>query len=84
MTSALEEIRGDLQRQAEASRTALDRWQGDQGELVKQLATRLETQESRLSHATLIPWPKQTTAVAATVLALALLLAGGAAGHFIH
>jgi MoxR-like ATPase len=83
VASALDEIRGDLQRQAEASRTALDRWHGEQGELVKQLTARIETQESRLSRATLIPWPKETTTVAAAVLALVLLLAGGAAGHFL-
>ncbi|MCC2670147.1 MAG: hypothetical protein K0Q72_2618, partial [Armatimonadetes bacterium] len=71
------------QRQAEASRTALEQWHGEQGDRVKQLAGRIEAQETRLARATLIPWPKETTSAVAAVLVLVLLLAGGAAGHFL-
>lgn len=83
LRTAVENLRVDLQREAESSRTSLERWHGEQGELVKQLAARLEAQERQLAGVTLLPWPKGTTTAVGAVIALVLLLAGGVAGHFL-
>lgn len=83
MRATIESLRTDLQRESESNRTSLERWHGEQGELVKQLAGRLEAQERQLSTATLLPWPKATATALGAVIAIALLLVGGVAGHFL-
>jgi hypothetical protein len=80
---AVEQLRTDLQQQAESGRTALERWHGEQGDLVKQLTTRLEAQERQLAGVTLLPWAKGTATALGAVIALVLMLAGGVAGHFL-
>jgi chromosome segregation ATPase len=83
LRTTVENLRADMQREAESSRTSLERWHGEQGELVKQLAARLEAQERQLAGVTLLPWPKATATTLGALFALALLLAGGLAGHFL-
>lgn len=83
LRDSVESLRADMQREAESSRTSLERWHGEQGELVKQLAARLEAQERQLAGVTLLPWPKATATAIGALFALALLLAGGLAGHFL-
>lgn len=83
LRTTVETLRSELQHEAENSRTSLERWHGEQGELVKQLAARLEAQERQLAGVTLLPWPKGTAAALGAVVAIVLLLVGGVAGHFL-
>jgi len=83
LRTTVETLREEVQQEAESSRTSLERWHGEQGDLVKQLAARLEAQERQLAGVTLIPWPKGTATALGAVLAIVLLLTGGVAGHFL-
>lgn len=83
LRATVETLRAELQHEAESSRSSLERWHGEQGELVRQLANRLEAQERHLSGVTLLPWPKVTATALGAVIALVLLLVGGVAGHFL-
>jgi MoxR-like ATPase len=83
LRTTVETLRSELQHEAEHNRTSLKRWHGEQGELVKQLAARLEAQERQLAGVTLLPWPKGTAAALGAMVAIVLLLAGGVAGHFL-
>ncbi|MGV3719615.1 MAG: ATP-binding protein [Actinomycetota bacterium] len=83
LRGSLEGMLTELRGNVAAQQSALERFHGEQGDHLKQLTERVAAQEQRLQRATLLPWPKPTTAAAAVAAALAMLALGGVAGHFL-
>jgi chromosome segregation ATPase len=66
--------------QAARQATSLAVWRGEHETSLRELAERFNAREERLAKATLIGWPRQTTALVGSALGVGLLLLGAAAG----
>lgn len=79
---SVERLETELQAERDSRQGALQRWEENHAQGLRELAERLDRQEARLAGMTLIPWPRGVT-TGVTAAALVVLLAlGFVAGHF--